>query len=92
MSANGFRSDELVSTRMNGQTRVFPVVGGRLRLAHEASDKLSLSTEMMSWDGQYAVFRCSAVTEKGCFIGYGTSNAQRDSRLAEKHLCRCPIA
>ena len=59
------------------------VVGRRLRLAHEENDKLSLSTEMISWDGQYAVFRCSAETEKGCFVGYGTSNAQRDSRLAE---------
>jgi hypothetical protein len=73
MSVNGFRSDELVSRKMNGQTRVFPVVGGRLRLAHEANDKLSLSTEMISWDGQYAVFRCSAETEKGCFGGYSTS-------------------
>jgi aminopeptidase N len=29
------------------------------------------------------VFRCSAETEKGCFVGYGTSNSQRDSRLAD---------
>ena len=78
-----FREDELVTRRMNGQTRVFPVVGGRLRLAHEENDNLSLATEMVSWDGQYAVFRCSAETKKGRFVGYGTANAQRDTRLAE---------
>ena len=83
MTANGFREDELVTRRLNGQTRVFPVVGGRLRLAHEENDSLSLQTEMVSWDGQYAVFRCCAVTGKGQFQGYGTANAQRDARLAE---------
>ncbi|MFC1834300.1 hypothetical protein ACFL2Q_06140 [Thermodesulfobacteriota bacterium] len=78
-----FREDELVTRRMNGQNRVFPVVGGRLRLAHEGNDNLSLATEMVSWDGQYAVFRCSAETQKGRFVGYGTANSQRDTRLAE---------
>ena len=65
MSTNGFREDELVTRRLNGQTRVFPVVGGRLRLAHEENENLSLQTEMVSWDGQYAVFRCTAITQKG---------------------------
>ena len=83
MSANGFREDELVTRRLNGRTRVFPVVGGRLRLAHDENDNLSLSTELISWDGQYAVFRCTAKTQKGEFVGYGTANSQRDARLAE---------
>lgn len=83
MSANGFREDELITRRMNGQTRVFPVVGGRLRLAHEENEKLSLRTELVSWDGQYAVFRCTAATTKGEFVGYGTANSERDTRLSE---------
>ena len=83
MGTNSFREDELVTRRLNGQTRVFPVVGGRLRLAHEENEALSLQTEMVSWDGQYAVFRCCAVTGKGQFQGYGTANSQRDARLAE---------
>jgi len=83
MSANGFRDEELITRKVNGQTRVFPVVGGRLRLAHEENEALSLQTEMLSWDGQYAVFKCCAVTGKGHFIGYGTANAQRDARLAD---------
>ena len=79
--------DELVSrkVKINGewQTRVFPVVGGRLRLAHEQNENLSLQTKLVSWDGQYAVFKCCAVTGKGQFVGYGTANSQRDARLAE---------
>jgi hypothetical protein len=83
MSANGFREEELITRNMNGQTRVFPVVGGRLRLAHEENETLSLQTEMVNWDGQYAVFRCCALTSKGEFVGYGTANHQRDARLSE---------
>jgi hypothetical protein len=87
MSANGFREDEFVSRKVKvgqeWQTRVFPVVGGRPRLAHEENQNLNLQTEMVSWDGQYAIFKCSAVTGKGQFVGYGTANAQRDARLAE---------
>jgi hypothetical protein len=83
MGTNGFREDELITRKVNGQTKVFPVVGGRLRLAHEENQNLNLQTEMVSWDGQYAIFKCSAVTNKGQFVGYGTANSQRDSRLAE---------
>ena len=82
-----FREDELVHRKVKvgneWQTKSFPIVGGRLRLAHEENDNLSLATEMVSWDGQYAVFRCLAETRKGSYIGYGTANAQRDTRLAE---------
>ncbi len=59
------------------------MVGGRLRLAHEQNENLSLQTRLVSWDGQYAVFRCTAVTQKGEYAGYGTANAQRDARLAD---------
>ena len=83
MSTNGFREDELITKRVNGQVKIFPVVAGRLRLAHTENKSLSLQTEMVSWDGQYAVFKCCAVTGKGQFIGYGTANSQRDARLAE---------
>ena len=87
MNANGFQEHELVSRRVkvgnNWETRTFPIVAGRLRLAHEENQNLSLQTELVNWDGQYAVFKCCAVTSKGQFIGYGTANSQRDERLAE---------
>ncbi len=87
MNANGFREEELVSRRVKvgneWQIKIFPIVAGRLRLAHEENQSLSLQTELVNWDGQYAVFKCCAVTGKGQFIGYGTANNQRDERLAE---------
>jgi hypothetical protein len=83
MGTNGFREDELFTETVSGQTRVFPVVGGRLRLAHEENQNLNLQTEMVSWGGQYAIFKCSAVTSKGQYVGYGTANSQRDAKLAE---------
>ena len=83
MGTNGFREDELITETVNGQTRVFPVVGGRLRLAHEENQNLNLQTEMVNWDGQYAIFKCSAVTSKGQYVGYGTANSQRDAKLAD---------
>ncbi len=88
MNASGaFREDELVSrkVKINGewQQRTFPIIAGRLRLAHEQNEALSLQTRLVSWDGQYAVFKCCATTGKGQFVGYGTANSQRDTRLAE---------
>jgi hypothetical protein len=87
MNANGFREDELVTrkVKVNGQweARTFPIVAGRLRLAHEENQSLNLQTELVNWDGQYAVFKCCAVTGKGQFVGHGTANSQRDVRLAE---------
>ncbi len=90
MGTNGngqFLESELIHRKVKAdnewQTRTFPVVGGRLRLAHEQNDSLNLQTEMVNWDGQYAIFKCCAVTSKGQFVGYGTANSQRDARLAE---------
>ncbi len=90
MNTNGngqFLESELIHRKVKvgdeWQTRTFPVVGGRLRLAHEQNDSLSLQTEMVNWDGEYAVFKCCAVTGKGQYIGYGTANSQRDAKLAD---------
>lgn len=90
MGTNGscqFLESELIHRKVKvgneWQTKIFPVVGGRLRLAHEGNETLNLQTEMVSWDGQYAIFKCCAVTGKGQFVGYGTANSQRDARLAE---------
>ena len=90
MGTNGngqFLESELIHRKVKvdneWQTRTFPVVGGRLRLAHEQNDSLSLQTEMVNWDGEYAVFKCCAVTGKGQYIGYGTANSQRDAKLAD---------
>ena len=90
MSTNGngqFLESELIHRKVKvdneWQTRTFPVVGGRLRLAHEQNESLSLQTELVNWDGEYAVFKCCAVTGKGQYIGHGTANSQRDAKLAD---------
>src|SRR5271157_1161095 len=83
MSTNGFREDELITKQLNGQVKAFPVVGARLRLAHEENQNLSLQTKLVSWNGQCAVFKCCAITGKGQFVGYGTANSQRDADFAE---------
>jgi hypothetical protein len=90
MGANGngeFREDELVSRRMkvNGewQTRTFPVVGGRLRLAHEANERLSIQTEIVRMDTDLVVAKATVETDKGRYSGTGTSSGQRDARLAD---------
>jgi hypothetical protein len=87
-NSNGqFREDELVTRRMkvNGewQTRTFPVVGGRLRIAHEANEKLSIGTEIIRLDSDLVVAKATVETAKGRYSGTGTASAQRDARLAD---------
>jgi len=90
MSTNAFREEELVSRKVKigneWQTRVFPVVGGRLRLAHEENDGLCLQTEVVRFDDALAVVKATARTIKGVFCGLGTASAQRDARLADSLL------
>ncbi len=90
MSANTngqFREDELVTRRMkvNGewQTRTFPIIGGRLRLAHEGNEKLSIQTEIVRMDSEMVGAKTTVETDKGRYGGTGTASAQRDARLAD---------
>jgi hypothetical protein len=87
MSANGFREDELVSRKVKvgqeWQTRVFPVVGGRLRILHESNDRLSIQTEIVKLDNDFVVVRAAVESQRGTFNGTGTASAQRDARLAD---------
>ena len=87
MNANGFREDELVSrkVKINGdwQTRVFPVVGARLRIIHESNDQLSIRTKVIKLEPDFVVIRAAAKTVKGKFNGTGTASTQRDARLAD---------
>jgi hypothetical protein len=87
MGTNGFREDELITRKVKTgnewQSRTFPVVGSRLRLAHEGNKKLGLQTKLVNRKGDSAAVKCAALTEKGQFVGYGTANNQRDARLVE---------
>jgi hypothetical protein len=87
MSANGFREDELVSRKVKvgneWQTRVFPIIGGRLRILHESNDHLSIQTEIVRLDNDFVVVRAAVESQWGKFNGTGTASGQRDARLAD---------
>ena len=90
MSTNGngqFREDELVSRKVKigseWQTRIFPIIGGRLRILHENNDSLSIQTEIVRLDNDFAVVKAAVESKKGKFNGTGTASVQRDARLAD---------
>ena len=87
MSTNGFREKELVSRRVKvgneWTTKIFPVVGGRLRILHENNDRLSIQTEIVRLDNDFVVVRAAVESQRGKFNGTGTASSQRDARLAD---------
>jgi hypothetical protein len=93
MSPNGngqFREDELVSRRVKvgneWQTRIFPVVGGRLRILHENNEHLSIQTEIVKLDTDFVVLRAAVQSQRGKFSGTRTASSQRDARLADSSV------
>jgi hypothetical protein len=87
MNGNGFREDELVSRKVKvgneWQTRVFPIIGGRLRILHESNDRLSIQTEIVRLDSAFVVVKAPIEGQRGKFNGTGTASGQRDARLAD---------
>jgi len=76
----GFKEHEIVRV----QGRDFPIIGGRLRIVHEANEKLSIGTELVDYviDG-HAVVRASVESAKGRFTATGTATAARDPKLSD---------
>ena len=60
----------------------YPKIGGRLRLAHEDNEVLSIETEIVRYDEQIAVVSAVSTTAKGCFKGIGMASVQRDEKIA----------
>ncbi len=79
---SNFRKEELVKV----QGKMFPVVGGRLRLAHEENKSLSIETEVISFDLELAVVQALVKTEKGYYNGLGNASVRRDKVLANAIL------
>lgn len=79
-----FREDEIaVMTHWDKKEEkwvksIHPKVGGRLRLAHEDNDRLSITTEIVKHDGHIAVVKALTTTNKGSFPGLGMSSVERD--------------
>lgn len=83
-----FREDEITTIRRWDKERneyvnnPFPKIGGRLRLAHEANEKLSIATDIIRYDEQIAVVCAITTTTKGSFKGIGMASVLRDEKLA----------
>ena len=87
MGTNGFREDELVRRKVKigneWQTRVFPVVGGRLRILCENNDHLGIQTEIIRLENDFVVVKAAVESQRGKFTGTGTASSQRDAKLAD---------
>src|SRR5512136_2151439 len=85
-NGNQFREDEIIILEQfrDGKMvkNIFPKIGGRLRLAHEENDQLSIATEIIKYDENLAVIRAITTTMKGNFPGLGMSSIERDHSIA----------
>jgi hypothetical protein len=79
---NNFRNEELVKV----QGKTYPVVGGRLRLAHDENKLLSIETSVLYYNDDSTVVHAHIKTEKGTFAGLGNASAKRDRVLANAIL------
>jgi len=72
-NGNQFRDDEIITLDQlrDGKwvKNIFPKIGGRLRLAHEENDQLSITTEIIKYDENLAVVRAITTTMKGSLQG-----------------------
>jgi hypothetical protein len=68
-NGNQFRDDEIIilDQLRDGKMvkNIYPKIGGRLRLAHEGNDQLSITTEIIKYDENLAVVKAVTSTMKG---------------------------
>jgi len=85
-NGNQFRDDEILILDQfrDGKwvKNIFPKIGGRLRLAHEQNQQISITTEIIRYDESVAVVRAVTTTMKGSFPGIGMASVERDSSIA----------
>ncbi|MBN2000799.1 hypothetical protein JW935_24835 [candidate division KSB1 bacterium] len=83
-----FREDEIAYIRRWDKEKneyisnPHPKIGGRLRLAHEDNEALSIETEIIRYDEQIAVVSAVSTTAKGRFKGIGMASVERDEKIA----------
>lgn len=79
---NTFKNEELVKV----QGKIYPVVGGRLRLAHDENKNLSIETSVIQYNNESTVVQASIKTDKGTFTGLGNASVKRDRVLSNAIL------
>lgn len=83
-----FREDEIVIlTHFDKREQawvksIHPKIAGRLRLAHEDNEHLSITSEIINYDGNIAVVKVVSSTSKGSFPGLGMASIERDKTIA----------
>ena len=79
---NKFNDNELV----NLKGKLYPVVGGRLRLAHEAGN-LQVSTKIVTYDHlELAVVEATVMVNECNATGHGMASINSDARLKDSLL------
>ena len=87
-SQQQFREEEIITMvhwdkQVGAQiTTPYPKIGGRLRIAHENNDQLSITSKVFSYDGQVAVVVATTTTDKGSYNGVGMASVERDKKIA----------
>jgi len=87
IDANGFQQSEIVMfNRWNdkdGKSKsiIYTKINGRLRLAHNENDQLSITTQIIKYDADLAIVCANTVTEKGSFSGMGMASSDRDKEI-----------
>lgn len=87
-----FREDEIAyikrfdKQRQEWVVNPHPKVGGRLRLAHEGNEALSIETDIIKYDSSLAVVSAVVSAAKGRFKGIGMASVERDKTLADAIL------
>lgn len=87
-SQQPFREDEIITMvhwdKQAGQQvqTQYPKLAGRLRLAHENNDQLTIKTSIVNYDGSVAVVTAVATTDAGSFSGIGMASLERDAKIA----------
>jgi len=85
-NGNQFREDEIIILEQLRDGKmvksIHPKIGGRLRLAHEQNQQISITTEIIRYDESVAVVKAVTITMKGSFSGIGMSSIERDQTIA----------
>ena len=87
-NGNQFRDDEIVIMSHSDKKEekwvksIFPKGGGRLTLAHEENEQMSIATEIVRYNEAIAVVRAITTTSKGPFPGIGMASTERDHTIA----------
>src|SRR4030042_69225 len=85
-NGNQFRDDEIIILEQSRGGKlvksIHPKIGGRLRLAHEQNQQISITTEVIRYDENIAVVRAVTTTMKGTFAGIGMASGEGDHAIA----------